>query len=100
MPKQAFTIECADAKPRVVSDGSIEFNGKTYTPDAGKAFIASALCQTFPTINRKGRCVTAATLELDFGEGEYGTLVRARCSLPNEGVQDYVDIETFPTDAR
>jgi len=62
MPKQAFTIECADAKPKVVSDGSIEFNGKTYTPDAGKAFIASVLCQTFPTVNCKGRCVTAATL--------------------------------------
>ena len=35
-------------------------------------------------------------VELDFGEGEYGTVITASCSLPNEGVQDYVDIETFP----
>jgi hypothetical protein len=35
-------------------------------------------------------------VELDFGEGEYGTVVVASCSLPNEGVQDYVDIEEFP----
>jgi hypothetical protein len=37
-------------------------------------------------------------VELDFGEGEYGTVIGASCSLPNEGVQDYVDIETFPSD--
>jgi len=34
--------------------------------------------------------------ELDFGEGEYGTVIEASCTLPNEGVQDYVDIEQFP----
>jgi len=41
-------------------------------------------------------------VELDFGEdgAEYGTVITARCSLPNEGVQDYVDVETFPTDDR
>lgn len=33
---------------------------------------------------------------LDIGDGEYGTLIAAECSLPNEGVQDYVDIEIFP----
>ena len=37
-------------------------------------------------------------VELNFGEGEYGTMITASCSLPNEGVQDYVDIERFPTD--
>jgi len=35
-------------------------------------------------------------VELDFGDGEYGTVVTASCTLPNEGVQDYVDIERFP----
>jgi hypothetical protein len=39
-------------------------------------------------------------VELNFGEGEFGTVVSATCTLPNEGVQDYVDIETFPQDAK
>jgi len=39
-------------------------------------------------------------VELDFGDGEYGTVMTATYAMPNEGVQDYVDIETFPRDAR
>jgi hypothetical protein len=35
-------------------------------------------------------------VKLDFGDGEFGSVITASCSLPNEGVQDYVDIETFP----
>ena len=35
-------------------------------------------------------------VELGFGDGEYGTVIAAECTMPNEGVQDYVDIETFP----
>jgi hypothetical protein len=35
-------------------------------------------------------------VELAFGRGQYGTQIRARCTLTNEGVQDYVDIEPFP----
>jgi len=35
-------------------------------------------------------------VELDFGNGEYGTVIRASCTLPNEGAQDYIDIEPFP----
>ena len=35
-------------------------------------------------------------VRLDFGDGEFGSVMAASCSLPNEGVQDYVDIETFP----
>ena len=38
-------------------------------------------------------------VELSFGQGEYGTVVNATCTLPNEGVQDYVDIEMFPEDS-
>ncbi|MDP6633654.1 MAG: hypothetical protein QGG42_02030 [Phycisphaerae bacterium] len=37
-------------------------------------------------------------VELDIGIGEYGMVMRATCSLTNEGVQDYVDEETFPKD--
>jgi hypothetical protein len=37
-------------------------------------------------------------VELDIGEGEYGLIMRATCTLTNEGVQDYVDEETFPKD--
>ncbi|MBL7218609.1 MAG: hypothetical protein ISS69_00720 [Phycisphaerae bacterium] len=37
-------------------------------------------------------------VELDIGIGEYGLIMRATCSLTNEGVQDYVDEETFPQD--
>jgi hypothetical protein len=32
---------------------------------------------------------------LDFGAGEYGLVIRALCTLTNEGVQDYVDQEPF-----
>jgi len=35
-------------------------------------------------------------VELEFGSGEYGTVITAACTLPNEGAQDYVDIEEFP----
>jgi hypothetical protein len=34
--------------------------------------------------------------ELDIGIGEYGLILRATCTLTNEGVQDYVDEEIFP----
>ncbi|MCP4375889.1 MAG: hypothetical protein GY794_06920 [bacterium] len=37
-------------------------------------------------------------VELDIGNGEYGLIMRATCTLTNEGVQDYVDEETFPYD--
>jgi len=33
---------------------------------------------------------------LDFGPGQYGLVIQAACSLINEGVQDYVDVESFP----
>ncbi|MGB2820190.1 MAG: hypothetical protein WBF17_04360 [Phycisphaerae bacterium] len=49
--------------------------------------MAAKLFATFP-----------GGVELNFGEGEYGTVIGASCSLPNEGVQDYVDIEKFPFD--
>jgi hypothetical protein len=35
-------------------------------------------------------------VELDIGNGEYGLRMQATCTLTNEGVQDYVDEETFP----
>ncbi len=38
-------------------------------------------------------------VDLEFGDGEYGTVMTATYAMPNEGVQDYVDIETFPQDA-
>ena len=37
---------------------------------------------------------------LPFGENEYGMEMTASYTMPNEGVQDYVDIEVFPRDAR
>jgi hypothetical protein len=37
-------------------------------------------------------------VQLDIGNGEYGLIMRATCTLTNEGVQDYVDEETFPHD--
>ena len=39
-------------------------------------------------------------VELPFGSNEYGMEITASYTLPNEGVQDYVDIEEFPRDAR
>jgi hypothetical protein len=36
-------------------------------------------------------------VELPFGAGEYGMMVEADCSLTNEGAQDYLDIEEFPS---
>ncbi len=35
-------------------------------------------------------------VELDWGNGRYyGVVISVNCRLPNEGVQDYVDVETF-----
>ncbi len=34
-------------------------------------------------------------VDLDFRDGEYGLLVQTRCSLTNEGPQDFVDVEQF-----
>ncbi len=33
--------------------------------------------------------------ELDFGQGKYGIVIHAATSLTNEGVQDWVDVESF-----
>ena len=32
---------------------------------------------------------------LPFGAGEYGTVMRSSCTLTNEGVRDYVDVEEY-----
>ncbi len=37
-------------------------------------------------------------VDLDFGAGEYAVTIHATCTLPNEGAQDYIDIEEFPTE--
>lgn len=39
-------------------------------------------------------------VDLPFGTNEFGMEIKASCTLPNEGVQDYVDVEEFPRDAR
>ena len=33
--------------------------------------------------------------DLDFGSGQYATVLRATCALPNEGVTDIVAVEPF-----
>jgi len=33
---------------------------------------------------------------LDFGSGQRGIIIEASCTLTNEGLQDYVDVEHFP----
>lgn len=35
-------------------------------------------------------------VELDFGSGEYGMVIHASCTLPNEGAADYIKIEQYP----
>ena len=35
-------------------------------------------------------------VDLAFGQGERGMVIRADCTLTNQGVQDYVDVEQFP----
>jgi hypothetical protein len=39
-------------------------------------------------------------VDLDFGDGEYGMVITASCTLTNEGVRDYVDIERFAESGR
>ncbi len=36
-------------------------------------------------------------VELNIGSGEYGIEMRAECTLTNEGVQDYIEMEQFAT---
>ena len=38
-------------------------------------------------------------VELPFGAGEWGLAVTAGCRMPNEGAQDYVDVEEFPIES-
>jgi len=52
-----------------------------------------------PTAAKFFRYVVPGGVDLEFGDGEYGTVMTASYAMPNEGVQDYVDIETFPKDA-
>jgi hypothetical protein len=37
-------------------------------------------------------------MQLDFGQGNYALIMRADCTLTNEGDQDFVDVERFPRD--
>ena len=39
-------------------------------------------------------------VELGFGPGEYGMVMRASCRLTNEGVRDYVDTEKFTAETK
>ena len=36
--------------------------------------------------------------DLGFGKGERAAIINTKYTLTNEGVQDYVDVETFPED--
>ncbi len=61
--------------------------------------VRHTLYLAMPTVSRIFALLPGG-VQLDFGDGEYGTEVTALCTMPNEGVQDYVDIEEFPRDAR
>jgi hypothetical protein len=39
---------------------------------------------------------SADGVALDFGHNQYGMKIDVPCTLTNEGVQDYVDVESFP----
>jgi len=75
-------------------------------PDSGDLYgddedIQVSVEHTFYLSVPVARTIFAALddgVELDIGIGEYGLTMRATCTLTNEGVQDYVDEETFPKD--
>jgi len=63
--------------------------------------VRVSVAPTFYLTDPVARTVFAAFedgVELDIGNGEYGLMMRATCTLTNEGVQDYVDEESFPAD--
>ena len=68
-----FVYECETASVEVVPD-SIEFKGETYTADKGKAFVLATLCTSLPTVNTKGRTLTAATIANSFASAQFQLL--------------------------
>jgi hypothetical protein len=48
-----------------------------------------------PYANRLLARLDSDGTEVDAGDGGWGMRIRATCRMPNEGQQDYVDVETF-----
>ncbi len=48
-----------------------------------------------PYANRLLARLDSDGTQIDAGDGGWGMRIRATCRLPNEGPQDYVDVETF-----
>ncbi len=59
-----------------------------------KVTVRHTLYMSVPYANRIFAVIGGGE-ELKFGAGEYGVEIVARCRLPNEGAQDYVDVETW-----
>jgi len=73
MPIQKYTFESELASVEVieVAGGPIEFAGRTFAPDRGKAFVKAKLMHTLPTVNSNDRAVTAATMANSFQSAEF-----------------------------
>ncbi len=58
--------------------------------------VEHTLYLSVPYVNRLFANLVDDGVELNFGAGEYGVVVRAACTLTNEGVQDFVEEEEPP----
>jgi len=97
-------LSYAAAHTDVTIDGPVarpgdEDNGGFQANENVRVTVNHTFYLSVPTAARIFRYLPGG-VDLTFGEGEYGTEMTASYTMPNEGVQDYVDIETFPQDAR
>ncbi len=69
--------------------------GNKYAKDEDlKVTVRHTLYLSVPYADRVF-AVLSGGKQLDFGAGDYGIDIVAHCRMPNEGPQDYVDVETW-----
>jgi len=70
-------------------------DGRAYKPREDiEVTVTHTLYLSVPYANRVFSAL-ADGVTLDFADGEYGLRIKAASRLPNEGVQDWIDAETF-----
>lgn len=71
--KKKYTYEWAHFETAKASElkDSVEFNGRTYAPDAFKAFVICEMAHSIPAVNSKRRAFTPATMANSFATAQF-----------------------------
>ena len=65
MAHETIVMESEQGSVSVLTE-AIEMNGETFEPNGNIAYVKATLCHSFPTVNSKGRTLTAATIANSF----------------------------------